>query len=75
MISFNLILNSDVLMGNGGSEPAGVVGEEVGQHVQEVGLELRAVDGGNISTDRFCKGLLFIDFSFLHEFFYLLCTW
>ena len=63
IISFNLILNSEVLMRNGGSEPAGVVGEEGAQHVQDVGLKLRDVDGGNISTDRFCKDLLFMDFS------------
>ena len=65
IISFNLILNSEVLMKNGGSEPsgAGEVDEEGAQHVQDVGLELRDVSGRNISTDKFWKDLLFMDFS------------
>ena len=65
IISFNLILNPEVLMRNGGSEPsgAGEVGEEGAQHVQGIGLELRDVGGRNISTDKFCKDLLLMDFS------------
>ena len=53
MISLNLILNSEVLMKNGGSEPVGEVGGEVTQHVQFVELKLRVVDVGNISKDKF----------------------